>query len=265
MSEPFVRWRLVATGTVQMVNYRERVVREARKRKLVGQVENDPKDDERVEILAQGGPAALEEFRLAIAGREGRSDAEEVSKVEEMPVDPSLTRFRRIKGAADDETQERLEFAGAALTDLTVATKAGFSSLGKEMKGGFSTLSRETHSVGQSVEKVGRSVDRVGQSVGGVERSVEKVGHLVAKGNLATEALHRDTTRRFDEMGQAYGIIGKSLSRIERDLGEQVKATQAQTRALLQVAREMSRTTKALSRAGVVKRGGAKAPSRGRR
>lgn len=217
MTEPVVRWRLVATGKVQLVGYRARVAAEAEKRGLVGSVENDEKDERRVLIEVQGPETILEEFRTKIVTPEGRSVPRTVLREgEPLPVDEALNEFRVKRGEVHLETLERMEYAGEALAnlssvtlDLSNKTVEGFSFLGSEMKQGFDGL-----------------------------------GGKIDEGVQGTSALHRDIIQRFDEMGKTYGMIGKRLGLIEKDLRGQTKATLRQTVALLRLAKTMEQVAR---------------------
>lgn len=216
MSEPVVRWKLVATGTVQLVGYRQRVKREADLRGLSGRVLNDETNEDRVLIEVQGPADTLEEFRQAIAKPEGRSVPTAVTQEgDELPAEEKLADFRVKRGEVHLETLERMEYAGVALDVLTQETK----NLSSETRRGFESL-------GAKVEKVGASVE---------------------KGNRATLLLHRDTIHRFDEMSVAYGMIGKRLGLIEKDLRAQTKATVQQTAALLRLAKSMEKVARSSS------------------
>lgn len=132
------RWKLVATGKVQLVGYRERVAYEAEKRGLVGSVRNDEGNQRAVLIEAQGATAALEALRVAISTPEGRSQPRSVERVEELPVDPSLTEFQVLRGNLQLETLERMEIAGVVLGSMdhrlgSVDNRLGsLETLGKE-------------------------------------------------------------------------------------------------------------------------------------
>ena len=230
MADAVVRWRLVATGIVQLVGYRARVAAEAQKRKLVGTVENDETDERHVFIEVQGAESQIEDFRRKIEIPEDRSRPTSVVREgEALPVDETLTEFRVKRGDVHLETLERMEFAGEALSALTSVTKdfaarteQGLSSLSGEMKQGFSSLSDQT------------------------KQGFDLLGDKIDEGNRATSALHHDMVRRFDQMSTTYGMISKRLGLIERDLRAQTKATIKQTDSLLRLAKSMERVVRAI-------------------
>lgn len=82
--DPVVRWRCVARGRVQGVNYRARVAGAAARLGVTGTVENLP--DGTVSIDAQAPASVLDRFLREIRGPLGRSDAESVEPVERLPV-----------------------------------------------------------------------------------------------------------------------------------------------------------------------------------
>ncbi|HUZ80285.1 MAG TPA: acylphosphatase [Thermoplasmata archaeon] len=238
MTEALTRWRLEARGLVQLVGYRERVRDQAEQRGLVGSVVNDENDPHRVEIVVQGPPETLEEFRKAVSGSEGRSRPKEVMRVEELPPDPGLTDFEVGRGSLPIETLERMEQGNRVLGSMD--TRLGsLESLGRE------TLA-ETRKVGEKVDRVGREVQGVGAEVRGVRAEVRGVGAEVRDGNRRLEKslnrMHEDMSVRFDRVDRSYGSIGKTLLRIDKNLEKLSKA-------LLLLAKETHRAAMSASRA----------------
>ena len=241
MADAVVRWRLVATGIVQLVGYRARVAAEAQKRKLVGTVENDETDERHVFIEVQGAESEIEDFRRKIEIPEDRSRPTSVVREgEALPVDETLTEFRVKRGDVHLEALERMEFACEALSALTSVTKdfaarteQGLSSLSGETKQGFSSLSGEMK---QGFSSLGDQT----------KQGFDLLGDKIDEGNRATSALHHDMVRRFDQMSTTYGMISKRLGLIERDLRAQTKATIKQTDSLLRLAKSMERVVRAI-------------------
>lgn len=217
MAEPVVRWRLVATGKVQLVGYRARVAAEAEKRGLVGSVENDEKDERRVLIDVQGPEAILEEFRKKIETPEGRSVPRAVLREgEPLPVDEALDEFRVKRGEVNLEILEQMEFAGEALANLCSVT----SDLSNKIVGCFSSLNGE------------------------MKQGFEGLGGKMDEGVRRTSALHRDITQRSGKMGKTSGMIGKRLGLIEKDLRAQTQAILRQTVALFRLAKAMEQVAR---------------------
>lgn len=86
-----MRWRCVAVGRVQGVNYRARVAEAARRYGVVGWVANQA--DGTVVIDAQGLLGAVEAFLRDVSGAWGASDARSVRRVSEVEVDPDRAGF----------------------------------------------------------------------------------------------------------------------------------------------------------------------------
>ncbi len=86
-----VRWRCVAAGRVQGVNYRARVADSARRRGLVGSVAN--RSDGTVLIEVQGPLDLVAEFLDDVRGPRGLSHARSVERVEELPISRDLASF----------------------------------------------------------------------------------------------------------------------------------------------------------------------------
>ena len=252
MANALVRWRLVATGIVQLVGYRARVAAEAQKRKLVGTVENDEADERRVFIEVQGAESQIEDFRRKIEIPEDRSRPTSVVREgEALPVDETLTEFRVKRGDVHLEALERMEFACEALSALTSVTKdfaarteQGLSSLSGETKQGFSSLSGEMK---QGFSSLSGEMKQGFSSLGDqTKQGFDLLGDKIDEGNRATSALHHDMVRRFDQMSTTYGMISKRLGLIERDLRAQTKATIKQTDSLLRLAKSMERVVRAI-------------------
>jgi acylphosphatase len=223
MTGTTVRWKLVATGKVQLVGYRERVALEAEKRGIAGTVENDDADERRVLIEAQGPDSALEAFRQAISTPEDRSVPKSVVRVQELPADPSLVEFRVKRSEVHLETLERMEYAGVALGKLDATSKRGFEGVDQRLQQGFDGVNQGLR----------RGFGRVDQGLGRIEKKIHR-------GNSATAALYKDTTQFHRNLGLAvrtmdakYGTIGKTLVKIDKDL-------QAQTKALLLLVKTMA-------------------------
>lgn len=98
---PLVRWQYIATGRVQGVNYRARVLDAARRWGIAGEVAN--LSDGTVSIDAQGPPEALERFLSEVRGPAGLSDARAVRCVAELPVSPSLRTFVIVRESGRSE------------------------------------------------------------------------------------------------------------------------------------------------------------------
>lgn len=81
----------VATGRVQGVNYRARVLDAATRHRLVGRVSNQP--DGTVLIDVQGPVEAVEAFLRDVSGPGGLSHARSVQRVAELPISSERTGF----------------------------------------------------------------------------------------------------------------------------------------------------------------------------
>jgi len=88
---PIVRRRFTVSGDVQGVGYRSFARMAARRQGLVGRVRNLP--DGRVEVLAQGPPAAFEVFQGKLHEGPPFSTVAGVERTELEPAD-DLSDFR---------------------------------------------------------------------------------------------------------------------------------------------------------------------------
>ncbi len=212
LTEKVVRWELEARGRVQRVGYRDMVEEAARVLSLVGKVENDPEDDQLVRVVVQGPESTLSEFLKAISGRHGFADAI-VKTVSTNEPDPKLARFTKERSSPEKETLERADQSvlilanmAATLGDLREETHKGFSELGTKM------------------DHLGDKMDK------GFRDSI-----------ASSERLHKDFTVRFDRVDASYGMIGKTLARMDKNL-------EKLTKAILSLAQESHRAAKAARR-----------------
>lgn len=251
MAESLERWRIVATGTVQLVNYRERVQHAAVAHHITGDVENDKRDDERVLIEAQGTPGDLLDFLEAIRGPEGRSDAREVLKTKDLEPDPALARFQIKRGRTRQETLERVEFARHALTTL--------SSEVESLRGEFKTQVKEIDESIASLTKAAASAtaaqadrDRASQKaqaalVDDLSRALSALGKKLDAASEAQVRSQRETGERFERLEAAHAALAKSLLAITKALEDeseeqerQARSAEQQRAALLHLAGQLS-------------------------
>lgn len=153
MSEPVARWKCEVSGKVQGVGYREVVRRAAVARGLVGSVWNDTSDESLVHIDVQGSSRVLDEFLGAIAGEQGLGRAESVRRTGDLPVDPSLTRFKVIRGDPALETVDRAEQSTQLLTALLGETR-GIAKETHEVVNETRGISKETHEIASATRGI---------------------------------------------------------------------------------------------------------------
>lgn len=221
MTEKVVRWELEARGRVQRVGYRDHVQETADLLKVTGKVWNDKKDEQLVHIVAQGPESTLSEFVKAVTGRHGLIDASEVKKVGEKEADLRLTGFQ----------QER----GEPLDELAEATAQGARALNTLIGVGTETLSvaKETLSaVKEGNKTLGEKMDQGFQDLG------SKMDQGFRDSIASSERLHKDFTVRFDRVDASYGMIGKTLTRMDKNL-------EKLTKAILALAQESHRAARA--------------------
>ena len=237
MAEDVVRWKCESLGYVQRVGYRDRVRRAAKELRLVGWVENDPQDEDRVLFEAQGPKAAVVQLLSAVRGKQGLGDAREVRRIEELPVDPALKGFQiHVDPDPQKASQERMDEAALylggtfdlGLANLAVgretlsAVREGNASLAGKIDSGNAMLGKKIES-GNAM--LGRKIDGVAVAVRQEGRSNSEFRHELASA--------------VGLLDSKYGAISRTLQRMEKDL-------QAQTKALLHVARAMERTNRLL-------------------
>jgi acylphosphatase len=93
--DPVVRWKCIAVGKVQGVNYRRRVAETARRHGVVGSVANRP--DGSVLIEVQGPLGTVETFVEEVSGPWGLSDAHAVRRVADLAPSPDLVGFSILR------------------------------------------------------------------------------------------------------------------------------------------------------------------------
>ena len=221
LTEKVVRWELEARGRVQRVGYRDMVEEAARVLNLVGKVENDAEDDQLVRMVVQGPESTLSEFVKAISGRHGFADAT-VKTVSTSEPDPKLVRFTKERGSPEKETLER--------ADQSVLILGKIAEVVSENLG----VSKETLAVGK-------------ETLTTVKEGNKDILIAIKDGSSKTEALHKDFTAGLKHLDSVYGIIGKTLVKIDHDLQEQTReharASERQTAAILKLAQAIGRTS----------------------
>ncbi len=230
LMEKIVRWELEARGRVQRVGYRDLVEETARMLNLVGKVGNDPEDDQLVHVVVQGPESTLSEFVKAISGRHGFADAT-IRTGNTGEPDPKLVRFAKERGSPEKETLERsdqsvliLDNMASTLGGLREETHKGFSELGTKMDKGLTSL-------GAKMDRLGDKMDR------GFRDSI-----------ASSERLHKDFTVRFNRGDASYGMIGKTLARMDKNLEKLTKAILALAQESHRAARAAPTKTRAASR-----------------
>ena len=219
LTEKVVWWELEARGRVQRVGYRDFVKGTASKLGLTGGVWNDEDDEDVVHIVAQGAETGLVEFVKAISGAHGFADATDVRKVSEHGPDPALDKFR-IKRAEDklaelvDRGEQSVLILGQMYEmgkETLSAVREGDRVIGEKMDKGFSELGTKMDtgftSLGAKMDHLGDKMDK------GFRDSI-----------ASSERLHKDFTVRFDRVDASYGMIGKTLARMDKNLEKLTKA-----------------------------------------
>ena len=238
LPEKVARWDIAARGDVQRVGYRDFVDGIVTAMGLGGAVWNDSKDQHMVHIDVQGPETKLPPFVDAISGKHGLIDARDVQRVSEKDVDPSLTTFSQRREEPLVELAEATTQGARALNVLigigteTLATSKENLSISKENL----SISKETLAIGKdtlkAVQEVGRKVDNGNQEMRkGFHDSI-----------ASSEHLHKEFTVRFDRVDTAYGTIGKTLARMDKNL-------EKLTKAILSLAQESHRAAKESQRA----------------
>lgn len=216
LTEKTVQWELEARGRVQRVGYRDFVQEAANLLKVTGKVWNDEKDEQLIHLIVQGPESTLPEFVKAITGKHGLIDAAEVRKTGEKEADPSLTRYHQVRGEP--------------LVELAEATAQGARALNMLIGLGTETLfvSKETLTAVQiGNATLGKKVDGVTEVVREEVRSNTEFRHELA-----------DAVGLLDTK---YGLISKTLVKIDHDLQAQTKAITTQTHALVQLAKAVTK------------------------
>ncbi len=254
MSEPVARWKCEASGEVQRVGYREVVRRAATARGLVGSVWNDTNDEFLVHIDVQGSSRVLGEFLGAITGEQGLGRAESVRRTGALQVDPSLTKFKVIRGDPALETVDRAEQSAQLLTALLGETR-GIAKETHEIVNETRGISKETHEIANETRGISKETHEIANETRGIAketreivnetRSIAKETHEIASATrgIAEEtrgiaAVGRETLRevkasnvRLDRIAEAMRAdVQGSLQVLTRD----VEALKAQVAALQQ-------------------------------
>lgn len=228
VTETSVRWEIEARGEVRKVGYRDFVEAIARKLGLTGSVENDKADPDLVRIFAQGPAGVLEAFRVAISGEHGIIHATSVTKVSEGAVDPKVTSLRQVRGSDAKELQESAEASVKLLGRIWTTGKETRATVHEGHQEILRAVREGDEVLGEKVDRLADSMADMARSVGSLASSAEMgfagLGKKLDVAVAATSHFERDLTTRFDRVDSAYGMIGKTLLRIERALEQQTKA-----------------------------------------
>lgn len=90
-----MHWQCEATGRVQGVYYRARVLEAAMRQGLAGAVENRPNGTVLIDV--QGPEDSVRAFLRDVTGPLGLSDARSVRRVGSLPIMAGLTEFVIIR------------------------------------------------------------------------------------------------------------------------------------------------------------------------
>jgi hypothetical protein len=165
--------------------------------------------------------------------------------VSEKDVDPSLTTFSQRREEPLVELAEATTQGARALNVLigigteTLATSKENLSISKENL----SISKENLSISKETLAIGKDTLKAVQEVG---RKVDNGNQEMRKGFhdsiASSEHLHKEFTVRFDRVDTAYGTIGKTLARMDKNL-------EKLTKAILSLAQESHRAAKESQRA----------------
>lgn len=258
VTEKVVRWELEACGRVQKVGYRDSVEEVAHKLGLVGTVRNDEKDRHLVHVVAQGPEDKLSTLIREISGKHGDAVVEDVRKVAEKDPDPRLTEFIVVRGPELKETLERADesvliLRGVrdgmySLGDGMRALGEGMRALGGKMDAGFNLLGEK---IDAGNKTLGEKIDAGNKSLG---EKMDHVAKVVEAGNQRAVKFEHDLAFSVTTMDSKYGMISKTLQRMEKALEKQTKATDRQTAAILRLATQVAKTSSRNARPSRTKR-----------
>jgi acylphosphatase len=122
------RITVIASGRIQDVGYRARVVAIAKEFGLKGNIQNLV--DGRVRITAEGEEGDLKEFLDAIRIKNTLIDVEDVDVEYSGATGEYANFYKLVEGG---ETDGKLDKASEYLKELIVAVKGGFENLGSKM------------------------------------------------------------------------------------------------------------------------------------
>lgn len=223
LTEKTVQWELEARGRVQRVGYRDFVQETASLLKVTGKVWNDQKDEQLIHLIVQGPESTLPEFVKAITGKHGLIDAAEVRKIGEKEADPSLTGYHQVRGEP--------------LVELAEATAQGARALNMLIGLGIETLSVGKETL--SVSKETLTAVQTGNATLG--KKVDGVADVVREDIRSNAEFRHELADAVGLLDTQYGLISKTLVKIDHDLQAQTKAINTQTHALVQLAKAVTR------------------------
>ena len=216
LTEKTVQWELEARGRVQRVGYRDFVQEAANLLKVTGKVWNDEKDEQLIHLIVQGPESTLPEFVKAITGKHGLIDTSEVRKIGEKEADPSLTRYHQVRGEP--------------LVELAEATTQGARALNLLIGLGTETL---------SVSKETLTAVQIGNATLG--KKVDGLAEVMREEVRSNTEFRHELADAVGLLDTKYGLISKTLVKIDHDLQAQTKAITTQTHALVQLAKAVTK------------------------
>lgn len=155
--------KLIATGDVQKVGYRDKVQKIALEMGIKGYVRN--LEDQTVEIVCEGDQKTIEKFKKAIAIKKGFINVKEIKAVKTSKATNKFKIFSIKRGNGNYELAERLDTAIIYLD----ATK-------NEIKGAIKEGNAE---LGNKIDKVGANVNNMADRMDANFDKMEKKYHVI--------------------------------------------------------------------------------------
>ncbi|MDE1882337.1 MAG: hypothetical protein KGI89_17520, partial [Euryarchaeota archaeon] len=192
----------------------------------------------------QGPRASVHRLLSAVRGKQGLGDAREVRRIEELPVDPALKGFQiHVDPDPQKASQERMDEAALYLGGTFDLGQANLALGNETLAVGKETLAAVREGNASLAGKIDRGNAMLGRTIEGgnvmLGRKIDGVAVALRQESRSNSEFRHELAGAVGLLDTKYGAISKTLQRMEKDL-------QAQTKALLHVARAMERTNQFL-------------------
>lgn len=195
----------IASGRIQDVGYRARVVAIAKEFGLKGNIQN--LEDGKVRITAEGEEGDLKEFLDAIRIKNTLIDVGDVDVEYSGATGEYANFYKLVEGG---ETDGKLDKASEYLKELIVAVKGGFENLGSKMD--------------MMIEKQDMMIEKQDQTIGGMRTGF---GDMKDEMRTGFESLSSKQDQTVDEIralrGDLKSYIEWRTEKLKSELKEEIR------------------------------------------
>ena len=214
--------KLIATGDVQRVGYRNAVSQVARKFGIMGQVRNLENED--VEIIAQGSKDLLKKFSKAVRIQDWPIQVETICE-ETLSTTTAYSKFKIIREEPLKEIAERADESAQYLKQMRkeMAKEETLQKLARDcakeetlQKLAKNAAKEETLKKGfKGLENVVSKEETLKEGFSRLEKTVSKEETLEKQANTM-EKFADNTDTEFKDLDKKYGSISQKLDKLDQ-------------------------------------------------